>query len=123
MAIPAVANVLLNLVLVPRFGVMGAAWATAASFGLGLAATMVLGRRVLALPIAWDSLARCALATAVMTLAVRALPSIGGLGELVLDAAVGVLVYAAAALTLNAAGVRDVALRLLDRRRAGGAAA
>src|SRR3989344_3122313 len=65
MALPAAANVVLNLILVPRFGLMGAAWATAASFALGLAATLLMGRRVLALPMAWDSLVRCAMATGV----------------------------------------------------------
>lgn len=123
MAIPASANVILNLILVPRFGVMGAAWATAASFGLGLIATQAIGRRVLALPIPWESLIRCAIATGIMALAVSALPSVGGLAELILDASVGGLVYAAAALTLNAAGVRDVALRLLERFKARRAAA
>jgi O-antigen/teichoic acid export membrane protein len=123
MAIPAGANVILNLILVPRFGVMGAAWATAASFALGLIATLLIGRRVLALPIPWEALIRCAIATGIMALAVSALPAIGGFGELMLDASVGGLVYAAAALTLNAAGVRDVALRLLERFRARGATA
>jgi len=118
MAIPAGVNVVLNLILVPRFGVMGAAWATAASFGLGMVATMLIGRRVMALPIPWESLIRCGVATGLMALVVARLPAIGGLGELVLDAGVGALVYAAAALTLNAAGVRDVAMRLLTQRRA-----
>ena len=49
--------------------------------------------------------------------AVWFLPPIGGLPELMLDAGVGGLVYAAVALTLNAAGVRDVALRLIRARR------
>lgn len=123
MAIPAGANVILNLILVPRFGVMGAAWATAASFGLGLIATQLIGRRVLALPVPWESLIRCLIATGIMALAVAALPRLGGLVELILDATVGGLVYAAAALTLNAAGVRDVALRLLERFKARRAAA
>lgn len=123
MAVPAGANVILNLILVPRFGVMGAAWATAASFALGLLATMLIGRRVLPLPIPWESLIRCMIATAVMALAVAALPRLGGFPELMLDASVGGLVYAAAALTLNAAGVRDVAMRLLERFRARGATA
>lgn len=123
MAIPATVNIALNLVLVPRFGLLGAAWATAASFALGLAATLLMGRRVVALPVAWDSLARCAVATAAMAAVVFALPPIGGLAELILDATTGAVVYAAAALTLNAAGVRDVALRLLQRLRARRAAA
>ncbi len=123
MAIPAGLNVVLNLLLVPYFGLMGAAWATAASFAAGLIATMLIGRRVVALPVPWENLLRCATATAVMALVVFRLPAIGGVPELMLDASVGGLVYAAAALTLNAAGVRDVALRLAGRLRARGAAA
>ena len=123
MAIPAGMNVILNLILVPRFGVMGAAWATAASFGVGMIATMLIGRRVLVLPIPWESLARCGVATGIMALVVSQLPPIGGFGELMLDAGVGGIVYAAAALTLNAAGVRDVALGLLARHRLRGATA
>jgi len=120
MAIPALLNVALNVVLVPRFGLVGAAWATAASFGVGLLATMLIGRRVMALPIPWDSLVRCAVATAAMAAVVALLPPIGGFPELVLDAGVGGLVYAAVALTINASGVRDVALRLLARFKARG---
>jgi len=123
MAIPAGLNVILNLVLVPRFGLMGAAWATAASFGLGMFATMLIGRPVMALPIPWESLARCGVATGIMALVVSRLPAIGGFGELILDAGVGAIVYAAAALTLNAAGVRTVATGLLARRGLRGAAA
>ena len=123
MAIPAGMNVVLNLILVPRFGLMGAAWATAASFALGLLATQMIGRRILALPIPWDSLIRCAVATGVMALVVAQLPAIGGLAELALDATVGGIVYAVVALTLNAAGVRDVAMRLLTQARERRAAA
>ena len=123
MAVPAGMNVVLNLILVPRFGLMGAAWATAASFALGLLATQMIGRRVLALPIPWDSLIRCSIATGAMALVVWRLPAIGGFAELVLDAGVGGLVYAAVALMLNAAGVRDVAMRLLGQVREKRAAA
>jgi hypothetical protein len=56
-------------------------------------------------------------ATGLRALAVSRLPAIGGFGELVLDAGVGGLVYVAAALVLNAAGVRDLARRLLMQRR------
>jgi O-antigen/teichoic acid export membrane protein len=116
MAVPATLNVVLNLILVPQFGLVGAAWATAASFGAGLIATLVLGRRVLPLPMAWEALIRCGVATGGMALAVSALPAIGGAPELILDAGVGAVVYAALALTLNAAGVRDVVLSRLVRR-------
>ncbi|OYX78534.1 MAG: hypothetical protein B7Y85_09955, partial [Brevundimonas sp. 32-68-21] len=52
-----------------------------------------------------------------MALVVWRLPPLGGFVELVLDASVGGLVYAALALTLNAAGVRDVLYRLIQTRR------
>lgn len=123
MAVPAGLNVILNLILVPRFGLMGAAWATAASFGLGMIATMLIGRRVMPLPIPWESLVRCGVATGIMALVVSRLPAFGGFGELILDAGVGAVVYAAAALTLNAAGVRTVALGLMAGRGLRGAAA
>ena len=117
MAIPAGLNVVLNLILVPRFGLIGAAWATAASFALGLLATWLIGRRVLALPVPWDSLIRCGIATGAMAAVVSRLPALGGFGELALDATVGAVVYAIVALVLNAAGVRDVARRLLNQAR------
>ena len=117
MLIPASANVVLNIILIPRFGVVGAAWATAISFGLGMIATMLMGRKVVAMPVPIDALIRCLIAAGVMALVVRVLPAIGGLPELILDASVGGIVYAAVALTLNAAGVRDLALRLIKQFR------
>jgi O-antigen/teichoic acid export membrane protein len=43
-ALPAVANLILVLALVPRYGLSGAMWATAASYGIGLIAS-IAGRR------------------------------------------------------------------------------
>lgn len=117
MAIPAGANILLNLILIPRMGVVGAAVSTAASFALGLVACLLISRRAITLPVPWDSLIRCAVASAVMALVVWRLPPIGGLVELIMDAGVGGIVYAVVALTLNAAGVRDVLMRLIQSRR------
>jgi len=117
MAIPAMCNVLLNLMLIPRLGVAGAAISTAASFAIGLIACLLLSRRAIALPVPWGALTRCGLASAVMAAVVLMLPPLGGLVELILDAGVGGLVYAGAAVALNAAGVRDVLKRLVQARR------
>lgn len=106
-AIPAVANLALTLLLIPRFGLDGAVWATTASFALGAVASYALGRSVLALPIPWSDLARVALASGAMAAAVLALPSPGGLPELLLKAGAGALVYAACAFALDTAGVRS----------------
>lgn len=118
MAAPAIANVILNMLLIPPFGVAGAAWATLCSFGVGLIASILMGRTAMPLPMPWEALIRCGIATGVMVGVVWNLPSIGGFAELFLDAGVGGTVYAAVALTLNAAGVRDVALRLFNSFRA-----
>ncbi|HUH08945.1 MAG TPA: polysaccharide biosynthesis C-terminal domain-containing protein [Brevundimonas sp.] len=117
MSVPALSNIALNLFLIPRFGVVGAAWATAGSFAVGLIASIVIGRRILQLPIPWDALFRCSLAAGVMALAVWRLPTIGGLTELLLDASVGALVYGACAYALNAGGVRELGRRLISTAR------
>ncbi len=106
MAVPAVANLALNLYLIPRFGLEGALWSTLASYVLGAAASFGLGRAVLALPIPWGAIGRAAAATAIMAAAVIALPSAGGFAELILKASVGAAVYASVAFCLDLCGVR-----------------
>jgi O-antigen/teichoic acid export membrane protein len=118
MAIPAAANLILALALVPRFGLAGAVWATAASYGLGLLTSAGLGRRVIVLPIPWMTLAKVGAATAAMALAVMAIPDLGGAVELGLKAAVGVLVYAAAILALDAGEARARVVQALRQVRA-----
>lgn len=123
LCIPAGANVALNLLLVPAMGVMGAAIATATSFAVGVLASVGMGRRIVAMPIPWETLARCGVACAAMAGIVSLLPSPGGLIELVSKAAVGALVYGLVAVMLNAAGVREVAARVIGARLGRGATA
>lgn len=113
MAIPAAVNLLLNLVLVPRMGVMGAALATAISYGVGAVASWGLGRGAISLPVPWDALVRCGLATIIMAVAVAQMPALGGIQELLTKAGVGIVVYAVAAWLLNAADVRGHGSRVL----------
>ena len=106
MAIPAGANLVLTFVLIPRFGLDGAMWATTASYAIGALASWGLGRRVMALPVPWLDVAKCGLATIGMALAVSLVPAAGGIGELAAKAAVGVLAYGALAFLLDASEVR-----------------
>jgi O-antigen/teichoic acid export membrane protein len=106
MAIPAALNIALNLILIPRFGLTGALVATSASYGVGLLASILLGRLAQPLPLPWNAIARTALATAAMGAAVASLPSFGGLAELALKATIGALVYGMAAFLLDVAEVR-----------------
>ena len=118
MAVPAIVNLALNLILVPNYGVIGAAWATALSYALGAFASWTLGKRAGALPIPWDAVGKCGLATALMALAVICMPSAGGLLEVAAKASVGLMVYAISTWILDAASVRTHGSRLLKTFRA-----
>jgi O-antigen/teichoic acid export membrane protein len=121
MTVPALANLVLNLLLIPRMGLQGALAATVISYALGLVASAALGRRLMALPVPWITLAQAATASVLMALAVSRIPAFGGLGELVAKSAAGALVYGLVAYALDAGGLRSragQALRLLRARNA-----
>ena len=121
MSVPAIANVILNFVLIPHFGLKGAMMATAISYGLGLLVYIVLGRGPMALPIPWLTLAQTAFAAAVMALALSRLPSPGGVVELAMKASLGAVIYGVIAYALDTGGLRSRAadaLRLLRARTA-----
>lgn len=122
MVIPAAANVALNMLLIPRFGLDGALWATPISYGLGLLASALLGRRAMPLPAPWLTLLQAAGASLAMALVVTRLPALGGLPELALKASVGGLTYGLIVALLDAGALRSRALELLRVRRARGVA-
>jgi O-antigen/teichoic acid export membrane protein len=108
-----VVNLALNLALIPNYGLIGAAWSTAATYAFAAASYWTLGRRAMKLPIPLDTLVKAGLATGMMALAVLAVPTVGGLVELLLKAGVGAAAYAVAALVLDVANVRAPASRVL----------
>jgi O-antigen/teichoic acid export membrane protein len=113
LGIPAVANLGLTLALIPRFGLNGAVWATTAAYALGMILSYGLSRRILALPIPWDGLARSGAATLIMALVVSRLPAWGGVAELLVKACVGAMTYGTAALAFNAGNARDHGQRVM----------
>ena len=121
MAVPAIANVILNFVLIPHFGLKGAMMATAISYGMGMVVYVILGRGPMALPIPWLTLAQTAFAAAVMALALSRLPSPGGIAELAMKASLGAVIYGVIAYAFDIGGLRSRAadaLRLLRARTA-----
>ncbi len=117
MTIPAGLNLLLNLVLIPRFGIDGAMWATAISYAVGAAASWALGRRAMPLPLPIEALWKAGAACAAMALAVLAIPDFGGILELALKALVGAIVYGAVILGLDAGGLRSRGLGMVRSLR------
>jgi O-antigen/teichoic acid export membrane protein len=113
MAIPAVANIGLNAVLIPIYGLWGAGLATAISFGLGLISALLLGRAAITLPVAWIDLIKIAFCTAIMMACLWAIPSFGGVLELGLKSVCGLIIYAVLALSLNLNHINERAKPLL----------
>jgi O-antigen/teichoic acid export membrane protein len=118
MAIPALANIALNLVLIPRLGLTGALVATLVSYALGAVAAALLARGEIRLPIPWLTIAQATGAATAMALVVSRLPAVGGLLELSLKGAAGALVYGAIVALLDAGGLRTRALGLARTLRA-----
>ena len=116
-AIPALLNLALNLLLVPRFGLNGALWATLASYGAGVCISYSLGRQSLALPIPWGMLARTLLAALGMGVAVASVPAMGGIAELAGKSLAGLAVYGLLAWLLDICGARTRSSRLLQALR------
>ncbi|HVY89145.1 MAG TPA: lipopolysaccharide biosynthesis protein [Hyphomonadaceae bacterium] len=116
MVIPAVANIVLNVILLPRIGLMGAVYATVASYALALVLLAAAGRKLAPLAWPWLDFARVAGSCAAMAIVVRLLPAPGGPAELVLKAGAGAVTYAAAALAFDAGGARAALREFLARR-------
>ncbi|WP_199200415.1 oligosaccharide flippase family protein [Alkalicaulis satelles] len=115
-------NLALNLVLIPLMGLTGAALATVISYGAALSVCVIHGRSVFPLPIPSGDWLRAGAAALVMGAAILALPDLGSApADLFARIAVGAIVYAIAALALDAAGCRSqlaapILLRLTGAR-------
>ena len=118
MTIPAGLNLVLNVILIPRFGIAGAMWATAASYTVGAVASFALGRRAMPLPLPVEALWKAGLGCAAMAVAVSLIPDLGGILELAIKAGVGAIVYGAVVIALDAAGARTRGASLLQGLRA-----
>ena len=123
MTIPAALNLVLNLVLIPTFGIDGAMWSTAVSYAVGAAASFALGRRAMPLPLPVEALWKGGAGCLAMAAVVMAMPGLGGgIVELVAKAAAGAAVYGAVVFALDAAGARTRRHELLASLRPGATA-
>ena len=102
----ATVNIVLNFFLLPRYGVIAAAWATLASFTTGALASWILGKSLFTLPGLGNVYCRSAIASAAMMVVLYFLPSSSGLFWLLAKFAVGLVTYAVMAWVLDVAGCR-----------------
>lgn len=118
MLVPVATNILLNVVLIPAFGLMGAVAATLLSYAGGIVLMGWVGGRYLALPVPLLDIASITLACIAMWPALTVLPELGGWLELLMKACVGALVYGIVAFALDTAGARGRLKQILARRTA-----
>lgn len=110
-------NVLMNIVLLPRYGVIAAAWATLAAFSVGALASWGIGKTVFSLPSLGKDCLGCATACAVMAIAICLLPSSHGIIWLFAQITLGLITYLAMAWLLNVASCRGLFIAVIRRSR------
>jgi O-antigen/teichoic acid export membrane protein len=112
----ALLNLVLNIVLLPRIGVMGAVYATVVSYAVAATSSALIGRRLFRMQHPWRPALRIAGATAFMVVVVRlaGFPATElGLAQLVV---VGALSYVLGAILLDVGGVRALVRARLTRK-------
>jgi O-antigen/teichoic acid export membrane protein len=106
----ALVNILLNMLLLPRYGIIGAAWSTAVSYGLVVLWTIRLSTKTFPLDWPWPRIIRSAIAAVLMFGAVRVLPSGTSLWLGILT---GALVYPTLIMALDG-GLRTQVIHMLQ---------
>ena len=119
-AVAAAANLALNLVAIPRYGINGAAGASVVALALAVLLTALVGRRHFALPFPSRVTLGVVAATVGMVVALYPLRAYRGGPALAAQVTAGVCVYGLMLLALDVLGVRSYAAASLSaaRRRA-----
>jgi len=110
-----IVNVVMNVVLLPRVGLMGAVYATIGGYVASLLGSILVGRRVFRMDFPFLPTLRVLAATAAMALALSlsAERALSGFPGLVVLLAVGGATYAIASLVFDVAGIRGLLARRL----------
>ena len=118
LVLPVILNLGLNLVLIPKFELMGAVWATIISYSLAIIIATILARRDYPLPVPVKAAVQITICSALMAVTVLNLPLDGmtpGFVTLVIKGATGVSVYLIGCLILNIANCRDLIRDLISK--------
>lgn len=118
----AVLNLILNAILIPIWGLPGAAWATVIAYGLALITCAIHGRSIFELPLPAKDWAKAGLACLVLYLGVTQLPDLDmAIVDLLLKALTGAMLYGAVMLALDGLSARSWLSDKLKTRIAKGA--
>lgn len=119
MILPVILNIGLNLYLIPLYGLIGAVWATMASYAVGLILSLIIARRYFPLPMPFKALIQCGFACLVMAGIVISLPGfiedLPDVLHLLVKAGVGAVVYGFVVFVINAANCRNLVKDLVSK--------
>lgn len=115
MLIPTLVNIVANIILLPRMGIMGAVYATVGCYLLGNIVLGLYGRRYIKLPLPVIDIAKVSLACLAMWPIINLVPDMTAWPELILKALSGGLIYVVVAFALNAGGARAFVRNTLNR--------
>ena len=118
MLVAALVNVLLNLWWIPLYGLMGAAFATVVAYGAAAYLAWRMGRKVFPLPAPSEDVWKVFLICGVMGLALWFTIDSRGVGALLGQVTIGIVVYLLGILLLDVAGVRKMLLARIGAQRA-----
>jgi O-antigen/teichoic acid export membrane protein len=113
-AFGAVVNTVMNLLLIPRMGLMGAALATVLSYMLILIGSFLSGRELFPLPLPIAGLAKILVACAVWALILSQVRDTTALVPVLLHCLMGAVVYLAIFCRLDVGGTRHISTRALQ---------
>ncbi len=120
MAFPALLNIVLNIILLPRFGLQGAVIATVIAYFFGMLASAIIGLRYFPLPLPFLTAAKTLLACAFMAVGIVVIPwpqSWTAFVLLFVQAGLGGVLYGIAAIILNLADCRGYLKTFIGRLR------
>jgi len=117
---PVILNIGLNFWLIPKFGLMGAVYATLVSYALGFILAMIVGRRFYPLPIpvrACFEVVLCCIGMAAIVKLITLPADTPDFIALMIKSSIGGMTYMALSLAINAANSRTFIRKLIHERR------
>ncbi len=99
-------NAVLNLVLIPFFGIAGAAYATLVAYAIGLIQSGYLGAKVFFLPFPWNDFFRIVFCVTSTSVIMASFNNWMDLWKLMIQALIAGIVYFLMLFLLNVGGLR-----------------
>mgnify|MGYP005838982803 CR=1 FL=1 len=111
----AVVNIALNIWWIPKWGILGAAYATFISYILALIASVVIGRKIFKIVVAWKDLYKVGVSCCFLALFLCVTTDFKGVWPLVIRIFTGLGVYITGVAVLNIGGFRTLFVQELKK--------